>query len=1264
MRIEKVVQVATTSPLLTLQGQLQLDTESWGFNNVTIDVGLCQENCKLCSNFYKCQKCENGYLLYQNRCVVNCPIHSSECVDYEDIIPYSKYLAKGFYDMNMTIDQINTFYDTVTNPTTNFLTGQKFSFFRQKFVLGGLMVWNDAIYSKTWQILKPHYAISIRFNLTYGDEFSGNFYYKIDNQQSDAFVKPLTGGQNFIGREKEERTSHFYIYKDPHKSSQLSFEVQCTGGIGDIRQEFCAISEYFIIVHYCPPFCSNCESDKICNTWESGYSSSQCDANKYISFNSISQTYSCNSCTQIGCVTCNSLEECTQCDLVKNFQLSNGVCTCHPFYYLSGNQCLRCNQYCGNCNGSNNNCISCITEHFRYLSKNNCICQIGYYDDGINFICLPICGDLLIVEGEDCDDGNFNPFDGCHNCKYQCEETCLICIEGQCLMCIDGYDIVQNKCVLVCGDNLILYPEQCEDDNLIPYDGCFNCQFSCSQHCIDCQNGKCIQCDNQNGWYLFDDNTCQTICGDGIKVLYNEQCDDGNDNPFDYCDNCIFSDIAKKNNCEIFIQNRCMRCENGYQLEKRTNNCIKKCKENEIVIIKEICGDNNNMKYDGCYKCELSCQESCTNCKSQGCLECNVKGWKHNISKMKCETICGDGITILEYEECDDQINKNCQNCKFKCQESCDICLKGDCLKCKKGWYLNNYNQICYPQIGDLLVVGYEQCDDMNGIMNDGCYESQYQCQIVCISCYFGLCKKCQDGYIIINNKCIEISGDGIIVGQEECEDQNLIGLDGCFQQKYDCPLYCKICVKGQCLVCNQELGYQQFDIYKNICVSICGDNIKQIDEDCDDGNNIQFDGCFNCQFECDLYCIDCIQGICQQCMDGYYLNRKHNNCESICGDGIVVGNEQCDDGNKIIDDGCSDCKFQCHKYCIACVHGICVECRGIGWEINQINGQCQPLCGDGYIIDYEQCDDGNDIREDGCFECYFECQKECAKCIEGECMECGILGWDLEQGRCIPHCGDKLVVGDEECDDGNLIAFDGCYYCKYHCQDQCTDCKKGICYECKIEGWNILNHICYPVCGDGYVVQGYEQCDDGNQLQYDGCYLCAYQCEFKCTNCQMGICYECNQFGWIIDNYNKCIPICGDGIIIGNEQCDDMNNEYNDGCFQCQNVCDQYCTNCFNGICYSCQPGRFVYANVCVSFCGDGYYVPQNENCDDGNDLNNDGCNQNCQIEENFNCINTIGASSKCFYSKKPNIQINILTTNLQDYQEVEITFDQKEIY
>jgi cysteine-rich repeat protein len=68
--------------------------------------------------------------------------------------------------------------------------------------------------------------------------------------------------------------------------------------------------------------------------------------------------------------------------------------------------------------------------------------------------------------------------------------------------------------------------------------------------------------------------------------------------------------------------------------------------------------------------------------------------------------------------------------------------------------------------------------------------------------------------------------------------------------------------------------------------------------------------------------------------------------------------------------------------------------------------------------------------------------------------------------GHCADHlppasCGDGLLEGDEVCDDGNNVDGDGC---TATCQ-----------------------HECEYICGNGDLEPG-EQCDDGNAVNGDGC--------------------------------------------------------------------------------------------------------------------------------------------------------------------------------
>ena len=119
----------------------------------------------------------------------------------------------------------------------------------------------------------------------------------------------------------------------------------------------------------------------------------------------------------------------------------------------------------------------------------------------------------------------------------------------------------------------------------------------------------------------------------------------------------------------------------------------------------------------------------------------------------------------------------------------------------------------------------------------------------------------------------------------------------------------------------------------------------------------------------------------------------------SVCGDGVVGGDEPCDAG-----------------------------------ELNAMFGACGPscvanVCGDGVPGPAEDCDDGNSNDGDACRN---SC--ELARCGDGvvqdgeQCDDANLDEDDLCTSRCgLPVCGDGIVAPDEACDDLNVIAGDGC---------------------------------------------------------------------------------------------------------------------------------------------------------------------------------------------------------------------------------------------
>ncbi|MBI5502261.1 MAG: hypothetical protein HY907_18605 [Deltaproteobacteria bacterium] len=140
------------------------------------------------------------------------------------------------------------------------------------------------------------------------------------------------------------------------------------------------------------------------------------------------------------------------------------------------------------------------------------------------------------------------------------------------------------------------------------------------------------------------------------------------------------------------------------------------------------------------------------------------------------------------------------------------------------------------------------------------------------------------------------------------------------------------------------------------------------------------------------------------------------------------------------------------------CPNGLCEE--GESCETCTLDcGACPPRCGDGSCQpDYESCWDcaedcptcppvcGNGECEAG--ETFEGCAADCAPpvdCGDGTCnpvTESCTSCWP-DCGDCPSSCPNGLVEGTEECDDGNTVAGDGCEPgCTFTCHlgDPCDD--------------------------------------------------------------------------------------------------------------------------------------------------------------------------------------------------------------------------------
>ncbi|CAD8194870.1 unnamed protein product [Paramecium octaurelia] len=168
------------------------------------------------------------------------------------------------------------------------------------------------------------------------------------------------------------------------------------------------------------------------------------------------------------------------------------------------------------------------------------------------------------------------------------------------------------------------------------------------------------------------------------------------------------------------------------------------------------------------------------------------------------------------------------------------------------------------------------------------------------------------------------------------------------------------------------------------------------------------------------------------------------------------------------------------------------------GWDFLVLSNQCQPICGDNLIYGTEECDDGNLIPFDGCFNCKFQCDKNCKICEFGRCVQC-FFGYDQKSQYFHPVCGDALTLDHEVCNDGNIEQFDGCYKCNNSCQIEFRLCVNQLCFQCQ-DGWQLIGNQCQQVCNDNLLaILSIEQFDNDDDSY---CSECVQLCQDNCISC------------------------------------------------------------------------------------------------------------------------------------------------------------------
>jgi len=564
---------------------------------------------------------------------------------------------------------------------------------------------------------------------------------------------------------------------------------------------------------------------------------------------------------------------------------------------------------------------------------------------------------------------------------------------------------------------------------------------SLTNHALDLYNT--IKIDNQD---VCDDGEIGILCGNG-SLDTGEQCDYSSaNNTLTLCSGGYNErTVGCDSNCQWpdYVESyQCLSCGDGL-----FSPLYEEC---EIGWGDMICADGWNPQPVNCVACEWdSAVDPCEYCGDNICQNGTNSTNDYGENYSTC------------IQDCHCQIGADIGICQPAYGENSEVTSLGYCDDCS---------------CGDGVVDSTEDCDDMISI-GEVCEIDDYAGHIDCIGCAWDGC--------LADGEC----GDNVVDGNELCE----IGEITICKEETTGYFGEKACLAG-CLAWGN-------------CVATewCGDDIingPEGLEECDDGMHCENgDSCFD-------------NSVCNGIGDGLCKPRNNDGCdanckiEPVCGDGVKEGAEQCDDGNT---NDCDGCKGDCLR-----VDNVCGD----------TNLECEEVCDDGNTKT-ERCGDGE--KNDGDF-----CN---ANCTEGftlnEQCDDEVMGPDDDtyhiedsgddDGACVIDymhsyyscknnvCGDGyLDLSSEECDFGEYPApNDGCNDSSCEIEPVCGDGVPGLGEQCDdgddqdtvytldpnnndgvcvidYTNWNISCKI--NICGDGYLNQVFEKCDDGNRIFGDGC--------------------------------------------------------------------------------------------------------------------------------------------------------------------------------
>ncbi|KAM3143243.1 hypothetical protein pb186bvf_004575 [Paramecium bursaria] len=928
---------------------------SYGFSDIQIYQADSDPNALLYGLFGLPYSCQSPYFAYLGTCIPNCPTHTRisiiyrNCTDYlftESkflnssliISGYARYVVKQYHNQNFQQSDINELFTIFPLNYMNFQNGQQYSFVGNKKILGGYNCWGSGTYGLQATAFSSHYQMRLYFKLYMIDDWQINdtFSVYVDGAFIQSYSQVKT--EQLAGTQSLDQQLNIDLVI-AHTMKQVQILFVCTLNVFDSTVASCGISDLFVLIDK--------NSDIQCSGVNSYYSffTGRCEkcniaVNSRCLFYPTYNPYS-NKCAN-ACVNCQTTSICLACDAQSGFHLTSNSCTCRDGFVASNAICfctnylfiVECHYSCLTCTGQKNTNCQSPCPATRIFSNNQCLCNQNYVDvynlkdcqliiSNCHYTCSTCYGSqyyncltcpdnsfrqLIIISSTSVCQCIANFIEQWQNpiCKfnYPCHVSCLTCqgfLSTDCLTCKLNYILIGNSCICPNGYNILNAQQDCVQNSILCHQTCLTC--------IDNYQDKCISCDSQR----------QLLIENQLLFQFSCQCIDGYYDQNNICQLCELSCLT----CTSSGPTNCLTCDsNKLRIKSNLNQCQCQSGYNDNLNEGTICVINLTT-------CHYSCNV-CFGLAYDQCIECVISSNRQlNLNSCQCKSgYFEDGQQIC-----------------LQCNQTCFTCIG------------NQFDQCLSCDIRQYRIFNGNRCECIQGYndkLNLTCHQNFIPCHLECDTCY---------GYSSYN--CLTCRINSYLTSDDSCE----------------CNVeYVK--VQSQCIDCQTEQGMITYECqYKN-----SNDGVWTYGEQCDNGRNNQREACYNNIIQKNYGCTNIIKQ------------------QSIC--------------------------YKCPDHCIKCnlINGtiICSQC-----EENYFNEQ----------ISCVQC------NEETCLQC--NSPRNCIECknnlipTNGQCLQCKDQGHYPIQDKCQSICGDGIKTDEEECDDGNLLIFDGCdNYCK---EEQDYTCSQAL---------------------------------------------------------------------------------------------------------------------------------------------------------------------------------------------------------------------------